>query len=70
MRIFDEAGLDAVAVEDLQTKLEELIEDGATHEDVIRRGVELYDRDAFVIGILIGMEIGEANMRIAGQNHV
>jgi len=61
MQIFDVAGLDAEVVEDLRAKLVAMIGEGATHEDVIRRGVELYDRDAFVIGILIGMEIRGAN---------
>lgn len=65
--IYEVAGLNQSDIDEMKMSLESLIGDNASTETVIRRGVERYDRDAFVVGLLIGMELREINGELVGR---
>ena len=55
--IYTAAGMDQSDMDKLRTSLEVITKDNASQDIVIRRGVERYDREAFVAGLLIGIEL-------------
>jgi len=65
--IYEVAGLNQSHIDEIKISLESLIDGGASTETVIRRGVERYDRDAFVVGLLIGMELRVIGGELVGR---
>ena len=65
--IYEVAGLDQSDIDGMKVSLESLIDGNASTETVLRRGVERYDRDAFVVGLLIGIELHVIDGELTGR---
>jgi hypothetical protein len=57
MNIYEIAGLNKGGVAKMKATIAEIIKENASLETVVSRGTEQCDRDSFVIGLLIGMEV-------------
>lgn len=61
MNIYKAAGYDEESFVELVSRIAGVVGTGNTHESIVRKGAETFDRDSYVAGLLIGIQIGRSH---------
>lgn len=68
MNIYEAAGYDKESFAKLVNRIDGVVGTGNTHESIVRKGAETFDRDSYVAGLLIGIQIGRSHTSdVVGQ---